>query len=170
MTRKFTPALSLLVFVACNNSASATPALEVTKSVTINAPAPEVWDEVNDFDDLDDWHPAVAEAEIIKGGDDNQPGAQRLLTLGDGGTIKEELLAYDEAGMSFTYNILEGVLPVKNYESTLSVESAGGSKSKVTWTGAFDAKGADDKTATNTISSVYQAGLDNLKRQVETDD
>jgi mxaD protein len=138
--------------------------------VTINAPAPEVWDEVNDFDDLDEWHPAVAEAKIIKGGDDNKVGAQRLLTLGDGGTIKEELLAYDDAGMSYTYKILEGVLPVKNYESTISVESARDSESDVTWTGAFDAKGADDKTATDTIGSVYQAGLDNLKKKVETGD
>jgi len=138
--------------------------------VTINAPAADVWDEVNDFDDLDEWHPAVAEAEIIKGGDDNQPGAQRLLTLGDGGTIKEELLEYDDAGTSFTYKILEGVLPVKNYESTVMVEAAGANKSKATWTGSFDAKGADDQTATETIDGVYGAGLDNLKKEVEMDD
>ena len=34
----------------------------------------------------------------------------RLLTLGDGGTIKEELMAYDDAGMNYTYKILGGVL------------------------------------------------------------
>ena len=168
MARKLVPTLIILT-AAYGASINAAQALEVTKSVTIKAPAADVWDEVNDFDDLDGWHPAVAETEITKG-ENNQPGAQRLLTLGDGGTINEELLEYDDAGMSFTYKILKGVLPVKNYESTVMVEAAGANKSKATWTGTFDARGADDKTATETMAGVYQAGLDNVKKELEMND
>jgi mxaD protein len=69
-----------------------------------------VSDEINDFDDLNEWRSVVAGPETTKRGDDNRPGAVRLLTLGDGGTIKEELMAYDDAGMSYTYKILGGVL------------------------------------------------------------
>lgn len=64
MLRNVAPILSAaLVF----GTIEAAQALEVSKRVTVNAPAEEVWDEINDFDDLDE-HPAVAEAEIIKGG------------------------------------------------------------------------------------------------------
>lgn len=168
MVRKIVPAL-LVSLATYGGSIGAAQALEVTKSVTINAPADEVWDEINDFDDFDDWHPAVEESEITDG-DDKEIGAVRLVTLGDGGTIEEELTAYDDAGMSFSYKILKGVLPVKNYKSTVSVAAAGANKSKVTWTGSFQAKGADDQTATETITGVYQASLDNLKKEVEMDD
>jgi len=168
MVSKIVPAL-LILLLAYGSSIGAAQALDVTRSVTIKAPAEDVWDEVNDFDDLDGWHPAIAETEITKG-ENNQPDAQRLLTLGDGGTINEELLEYDDAGMSFTYKILKGVLPVKNYESTVMVEAAGANKSKATWTGTFDARGADDKTATETMAGVYQAGLDNVKKELEMND
>jgi mxaD protein len=69
-----------------------------------------VSDDINDFDDLNEWRSVVAGPEMIKRGEYNRSGAVRLLTLGDGGTIKEELMAYDDAGMSYTYKILGGVL------------------------------------------------------------
>ncbi|HVV96765.1 MAG TPA: hypothetical protein VHC92_06460 [Rhodanobacteraceae bacterium] len=45
----------------------------------------------------------------------------------------------------------------------------------MTWSGEFKRKdtsekpaaGADDETATKTMSGVYQAGLDNLKKMME---
>ena len=157
-------------------SAYAGPAgpLSVTESVEINAPADDVWQSVNDFGDLGAWHPAVASTEITEG-ENNQPGARRLLTLQDGGTIDESLEAYDDEGMSFTYVINEGVLPVSDYRSTITVTSTGDDTSTVTWRGDFKRKsmdenppeGEDDKTATDTMTAVYRAGLDNLKQQME---
>ena len=138
--------------------------LAVTKTAQINAPAAAVWAKVKDFNALNSWHPAVAKDEITEG-KNNQVGAIRLLTLGDGGTIKESLLAWDNAGMSLTYNILEGVLPVSDYVSTLKVEALSDTSSKITWTGSFNAGGgADDQASTDAISGVYQGGLDNLNK------
>lgn len=140
--------------------------LSVTKSITINSPAELVWAKIKDFNGLNTWHPAVATDELIEG-ENNQPGAVRLLTLGDGGTIKEKLGAWDDAGMSYSYAILEGVLPVSNYESTLSVRALSDTSSDVTWTGSFNAGGGkDDKTAFDTISGVYEAGLENLAKMM----
>ena len=140
--------------------------LSVTKSITIDSPSELVWAKIKDFNALNSWHPAVVSDEIIEG-DNNQPGAVRLLTLGDGGTIKEKLLAWDDAGMSYSYAILEGVLPVSNYESTLSVRALSDTSSDVTWTGSFNAGGGkDDKTAFDTISGVYEAGLENLAKMM----
>ena len=164
----------MLSVLACGYAAAEAPRLSVTKTASIDAPAAKVWDAVKDFNALNSWHPAVATDEIVEG-KNNTVGAVRLLTLKGGGTIKEKLLAFDAAGRSFKYAILEGVLPVSDYTSTFSVKSAGKNRSSVTWTGHFKRKNVgdnpadneNDKTARDTIGGVYQGGLDNLKKVVE---
>ncbi|MEQ8798049.1 MAG: SRPBCC family protein [Salinisphaeraceae bacterium] len=153
-------AAGTLMLGACSAGDSS---LSASQSATINAPAADVWETIGDFGDLDGWHPAVESTEITTG-TNNEPGAQRLLTLGgDGGTVTEELQAYDADGMSYTYTIVEGVLPVADYQATITVMPAGDNSSNVSWSGTFNAAGADDATATETINGVYKAGLDNLK-------
>jgi mxaD protein len=160
--------------LASGYAVAAAPKLHVTQSVEINAPAHKVWKAVESFDSLNTWHPAVAKDEIVEGTNDTA-GAVRLLTLKDGGTIKEKLLAFEPKAHKFRYQILEGVLPVSDYTSTVTVTSAGKGKSTVTWTGHFRRKdtgdspadNANDKTATDTITSVYQGGLQNLKKMME---
>jgi len=66
----------------------------------------------------------LASDEIVEG-TNNTVGAVRLLTLKGGGTIKEKLLAYDDAGHSFKYSILEGAVPFSHYTSTFIVKSLG---------------------------------------------
>jgi len=159
-------------------AAEAAPAaqqLQVSKSVTIEAPIATVWAKVKDFNALNGWLPAVAKDEIVEG-NNNEVGAVRLLTLGDGGTIKEKLLAYDEAAHSFQYSILEGVLPVSDYVSTLALTADGETKTTVTWSSTFQrkdtsatpAEGATDQVATDAVNGVYDAGLGNLKTVLET--
>jgi mxaD protein len=150
------------------------PQLNVTKTITINAPADNVWNAVKDFDSLNTWHPAVEKDEIVEG-KNNRVGAVRLLTLKGGGTIRERLLRFNRAKRSFAYEIVEGVLPVSDYRSRLVVSSAGDDASTVTWSGRFKRKNTganpadneNDKTAVDTISGVYQGGLDNLKKMLE---
>jgi mxaD protein len=132
-----------------------------------------VWNLVKDFNGLNNWHPAVAKDDIVEG-TNNTAGAVRLLSLKGGGTIKEKLLAFDATGHSFRYAIVEGALPVSGYTSRLSVKSAG-DKSTVTWSGKFKRKNTgdnpgdseNDKTAVDTVTGVYQSGLDNLKKMAE---
>lgn len=160
--------MALGLAVAAGGSFAAVPVLKASESVVIKAPVATVWDRVKSFDGLANWHPAVAADEIV-GGSNDQPGAVRQLTLKDGGTIKEKLLEFSDSGHRFRYTILEGVLPVSAYTSTLVVTAAGKGASKVTWSGSFKRKdGSDDKTATSTISGVYRSGLDNLKTLVES--
>ncbi len=173
MKIKSTIAIMLSV-LACGYAAAEAAKLSVTKTASIDAPAAKVWDAVKDFNALNSWHPAVATDEIVEG-KNNVPGAVRLLTLKGGGTIKEKLLSFNSAGRSFKYAIVEGVLPVSDYSSTVTVKSAGHNKSTVTWRGHFKRKNLgdnpgdkeNDKTATDTISGVYQGGLDNLKKMFE---
>jgi mxaD protein len=163
-----------LSLLACSYAWAGAPRLTTSKTVDIDASAAKVWRAARDFNGLNTWHPAVATDEIVEG-TNNTVGAVRLLTLKGGGTIKEKLLKFDPSRRSFKYTILEGVLPVSDYTSTLVVKSRGKGKSSVTWSGWFKRKNVgdnpgdneNDKTAVDTIGGVYQGGLDNLKKMVE---
>ena len=142
--------------------------LNVKKSVTINAPADKVWEKISDFGDMGAWHPAVAKTEIVEG-TNNVKGAKRVLTLQDGGKINETLTAYNPKKRAMAYMITESVLPVDAYKAIISVRIAEKGQSVVTWGADFKAKaGADDKTAKDTISGVFDGGLGNLKKLLET--
>ena len=154
---------------------AAAPVLKVSKSVVIHATPDAVWAKAKDFGALNTWHPAVAKDEIVAG-TDNQPGAERQLTLGDGGKVHEKLIAFNDKGHKFKYVIVDGVLPVTSYTSTFRVVAAGKGSARVIWSGTFKRKDtgpkpaddANDATATKVISGVYQTGLDNLKKVGET--
>lgn len=154
--------------VALLGGCSQPGSLSATETVTVAAPANEVWAVVGNFGNLGAWHPAVASTEIVAG-TNNEPGAKRLLTLGGGGgTVTEQLKEYDQAGKSYTYVILGGVLPVVNYRATIDVEPVDDSSSKVTWTGTFDpAEGSKPEDVQKAISGVYAAGLANLPKKMQ---
>jgi mxaD protein len=180
MKKIIMPMLTLLLALPLTSLGAKTqkpvklPNLTVTQTIEIKAPPEAVWSRISDFNGLNTWHPAVAKSEILSG-TNNKKGAIRLLTLQDGGTIKEKLLRYNSQGMSFKYSIIEGVLPVSHYISTIRVKPGKDGGSVVEWYGKFQRKsplayppaGEDDATATNTITAVYKAGLENLKKLTE---
>ena len=157
---------SLLVATLIGGFSMATFAAEslyVTKSVELNQPADVVWSKVSNFGDLGAWHPAVAKTEIVSG-QNNHVGAKRELTLKDGGKIHETLTAYNPKAKTYTYKINDGVLPVNDYVSNVSVHSNGDGKSVVVWESHFLPKApADEKAASDTIKGVYDGGLNQLK-------
>jgi mxaD protein len=169
--------LSALVFslaVPYLASAKGAKVLKVSETVEIKATQVAIWEKAGNFGDLGAWHPAVKTTEIVSG-ENGKVGAVRLLTLQDGGTVKETLLSFDPKKMRYSYNIVESVLPVSDYTSSLTVGKAKKDLCKVTWSGEFKRKdvsenpapGQDDTTATKTMSAVYRAGLDNLKTVLE---
>ncbi|MBC6444156.1 MAG: SRPBCC family protein [Alphaproteobacteria bacterium GM202ARS2] len=132
--------------------------LNVTRDVVVNETPEEVWRVIGTYSDMS-WHPAVHSTQMS--------GARtptRMLILGDGSIVREELIDNVD-GQSFTYKILSGPLPVVNYVSTVSVESVGRNKSRVTWTSTFDPPPNVSKSdSQKAIIGVYEAGLDNLKK------
>jgi mxaD protein len=147
--------------------------LRVVKSVEIQAPVDKVWAAVKDFDALNKWHPAFTRDEIVKGSN-NQPGAVRQLTVKDGPTFTEELLAFDETTHSYRYRIIESPLPIQNYVAHVSVRPGRNGGTRVTWSGTFKRKNpADnppeaesDEGVVRFVSGVYETGLGNLKKML----
>ena len=149
--------------------------LVVAEMIEINAKPADVWKLVKRFDGLKDWHPAFAKTDIIKG-KDGELGAVRALTVKDGPTFTEELVALNDAGMAFTYNIIESPLPIDRYLSSMTVKPNSSGGSTVTWIGTFVrknprdnlAEGESDAGAVKFITGAYAGGLQNLKKVLET--
>jgi hypothetical protein len=171
--KRFTIALfGLLVSYAA--LAENRPLLVVSEIISIKAPPEKVWNFVKPFDSVPRWHPAFAKAEIVSGSD-GKVGVVRALTFKDGPTFTEELLALNEQSMAFTYNVVEGPLPIDRYVSTMSVKSDSQGGSIVTWVGVFSRKSPrdqvpdaeNDAAVVGLITGAYQAGLQNLKKLME---
>lgn len=152
-----------------SNEALAAKLLKAQESIEVNAKASEVWERISDFASLDAWHPAVVYTEIVDG-ENNQKGAVRVLTLQDGGTVKEKLESYAPDKQKYSYSILEGVLPVSAYQSYIVVKPVTGSMSRVIWHGRFRSEGVSDDEAMSAISAVYRDGLENLKKLAEAEE
>ena len=146
---------------------------KVVETIKIAAPASAVWARITTYDALKDWHPAVATSPADQG---NKEGSVREVTLKGGGTLVETLERYDDAAMRYSYRIKDGsALPVTNYTSTISV-SGDATSAVVEWRGAFyrgypnndPPPDKNDEAAVKAVTGVYQSGLANLKKLVET--
>lgn len=151
-----------LVALAATIALFATPALahdaKVEKTVPLQAAA--VWTAIGTFCDIQAWHPAVEKCtwNSVKGRE------TRTLALKGGGEIVERLASWDREGMSYTYTIQSGPLPVRNYRSTISVKpTKDGTGAVITWVGDFKpAKGSTKAQAVEAITGVYRAGVDGV--------
>src|SRR3981189_2788560 len=114
--KKILLTMAVLAVTAAGGAAlaDAPKTLKVVKTVNIQAPVDKVWNTVKDFDSLNKWHPGFAKDEIVKG-DDNKPGTVRKLTIKDGPSFTEELLAFDDGTHSYRCRIIESTLPLAAY-------------------------------------------------------
>ncbi|MHC2578597.1 SRPBCC family protein [Bradyrhizobium diazoefficiens] len=149
---------------------------KVRESIEINAAPAKVWAVIGNFQDMS-WLPPVTKTEGEKG---NEIGATRRLTLTGGATVDEELYKFDAAAMTYSYRITAvdvKVLPVTNYSSTLTVTpSADGKGATLEWAGAFyrgfpnndPPPELSDEAAKTAVSGLYKAGLEALKKKIES--
>lgn len=111
----------------------------VHHNALIEADADRVWSVLQRFGDIATWHPAIAESRVEGQLLDGMPGCVRVLHLAEGGTLRERLLAVDQANRSLTYRFDEAPLPVEEYHLTVAVlpvtEEA---RSFLRWSARFD--------------------------------
>jgi hypothetical protein len=153
---------ALVAFVALVASSSSAFALDVNKHIAAPAQLLVVWSTISEFCSIKDWHPAIADCKESKEGSDTF----RVLTLKDnGGTIKEKLTGSDDT--SYSYEIVESPLPVKNYSAKLWVEpdDRDPARTVIHWDATFDANGKSDDEATKVISDIFMAGLKSIKQK-----
>jgi mxaD protein len=175
---------ALLMFASVVNAHGPVRA-KMTATLEVDAPAAKVWDLIKNYDDLS-WLPPV---KSVKGDGTNAKGAIRVLTLANGGTITEELKAYDAAKFTYKYKITEmsnigtikhagqdeniPVLPVGNYAAELSVTDKGG-KAEVEWVATYyrayvnnnPPAELNEEAADKAVNDVLTHGLTNISKLI----
>ena len=162
-----------LILISFNAFAHGPTPQKVEKSIIINASPDKVWAIVKDFGGFQKWQPLITESKVEKKGEDTI----RALTLKSGGKVVERLKSIDEAAMKLKYEIVEGAVPVADYNSFIVVaKGSNPNESSVTWVGRFYRvyklnppipAGQDDETALKAVTEMYDAGLPALKKLAE---
>lgn len=154
--------LKLAVAAAAVLALGITSAFALTVQKRREAPGTpaEIWEIVGTFCAIESWHPAVAECEETEEDD----VVYRTLTLKDGAKIKEKLTGTD--GTSYSYEIVEGPLPVKNYKSKFRIEADDEEdRIAIYWKSEFDAAdGADEKDVKRTVTGILNDGVTGVKK------
>lgn len=128
--------------------------------IDLNADIEMVWQLIGGFDSLPDWLPFIPQSALSEG------GRVRTLKSVAGETIIERLLDFNEAERSYSYTILQGPAPVRDYQSTLRVlPRAEGVR--VEWFGSFTPDGISDADASALFTGIYVDGLAALKQKLE---
>jgi hypothetical protein len=133
---------------------------KVSMSTDIGVSAEQLWDSIGGFHSISDWHPAIEKCEIEEDGN----VTLRRLSLAGGGELVERLEKSDDDSRSYSYSIISGPLPIKNYTSTLRVIEGEDGKATVEWSSEFDSAGAPESDVMKIVEGIYSAGFDNLKK------
>lgn len=132
----------------------------VSEEITVHAAPEKVWELAGDPGRIADWLPALTSSRL--------DGDQRHCTLQEGGELNERIIARSDAERSYTYEIVDGPLPVTSYRSTLSV-SGHEDHAHVTWAADFEAQEPSaDSELEDTLGGMYQQGLAALRDKVES--
>lgn len=137
------------------------PAGQVTVEDDISRPLASVWEKVEAFCDIADWHPLIAHSSR-----ETEPGPEggivRTLTTRDGGVIREELLACDTTTRSVRYAIITSPFPVTFYRAKIQViENRTPGSCRIHWTAEFEPQDQKDSDRLRALfrDDVFKAGI-----------
>ena|SRR5437016_4099222 len=130
-------------------------------SDVIDAPIEKVWEVMRDYNDMPSYHPGIKKSVIENDLPGDQVGCVRRLTLSDGGFVREVLLCLDDRNYVFTYEIIEGTLPVRGYVAGVRLHRIiEGNRTFGEWWADFEVVGADrDAMIAQIGNNVFAAGF-----------
>ena len=151
---------------------------KVVQEIEINANTNKVWEIIENFCSIKDWHPGIIECNADNG---SEIKSVRTIKLENGEEINEILFKHDPEGKRIQYGmqelnegrIIKG-LPIATHGSTISITEDNG-KSKVQWKGAFyrsfpgqqPPPELTDAACIKAVTNLYRTGLENLKKIAE---
>jgi len=123
--------------------------------VRIHRPAADVWALAGDAARLHEWFPGITSCQV--------DGNQRIIVLGSGMAMPEEILVDDPVQRRFQYRITAPIF--KHHRGTIDVIDLGDDSCLVVYSTE-----ADPRTMALTIAGGTAEALDELKRQMESPD
>jgi hypothetical protein len=129
-------------------------------SHVIDAGIERVWGIMRDFNDMPSYHPGIKKSIIEGEGPSDRVGCVRRLTLGEG-FVRERLLCLDDENYVFTYEIIEGTLPVRDYVAGVRLQRiTDGNRTFAEWWADFEVVGVDrDAMIAQIGNHVFAAGF-----------
>lgn len=124
----------------------------IRHEVRIHRPAAEVWGLVGDPARLHEWFPGITSCQV--------EGNQRVIVLGSGIPMPEEILVNDPVQRRFQYRITTPIF--QHHRGTIDVIDLGDDTCLVVY-----GTDADPRTMALTIGGGTAGALDELKRQME---
>jgi len=117
-------------------------------SHVIDAPIEQVWKIMRDFNDMPSYHPGIKKS-VIEG------------DLPREGFVRERLLCLDDGNYVFTYEIIEGTLPVRDYVAGVRLHRVTDrNRTFAEWWADFEVVGADrDAMIAQIGNNVFAAGF-----------
>ena len=137
--------------------------MKVYRSVVLDAPLADVWTVVRPFDGVAAWNPGVVAARM-ESGSPTAVGSIRHLDIADGSIFRETLLAHSDLDHFYSYDIVEGPLPCRNYLSTHRfLPITDGGRTLGIWEGRFDCAPEHEAELETVLGDgIYLAGMHGL--------
>lgn len=127
------------------------------------APVATVWRHFADFGDLRGWAPGTPR--VTLDGDARTVGTVRLVEAEGQPAIRERLVAYDEAGKTFSYEMLgDTPFPFERYLATVRLTDRGGGRTGIAWSSTFEPRGMPEPGVVELIGNIYRMFVGNLKK------
>jgi hypothetical protein len=120
--------------------------------IRIHRSAADVWARVRDAAGLHTWFPGITSCQV--------DGMNRVIVLGSGMPMPEEILVIDDVQRRFQYRITAPIF--QHHRGTIDVIDLGDDTSLVVYSTE-----ADPRTMALTIAGGTAGALDELKRQME---
>jgi hypothetical protein len=124
----------------------------IRHEIRIHRGAADVWERVRDASGLHTWFPGITSCQV--------EGMNRVIVLGSGMPMPEEILVIDDVQRRFQYRITAPIF--KHHRGTIDVIDLGDNTSLVVYSTE-----ADPRTMALTIAGGTAGALDELKRQME---
>ena len=137
--------------------------MKVFRSMVLDASVARVWAAVRAFDAVVDWNPGVVAARM-ESGSPTGVGSVRHLDIADGTVFRETLLAHSDLEHFYTYDIVEGPLPCRNYISTHRfIPITEGDRTLGIWRAEFECSRDDEAELDEIVGDrIYVAGMKGL--------
>lgn len=129
--------------------------MQVSESRIIAATPDAVWQIGGDTANVAAWVPAIAAS--------HQRGDTRYLTFADGGgEATERIIDHDALRRRYTYEYIDGPLPLQSYRSSFAVADHPDG-AEVTWSAQFRAVEPDaEPDLAAAIGDIYRSALEEL--------
>jgi hypothetical protein len=125
----------------------------------LGAPIERVWACFADFGDLSAWAPGRSRVPV----DGRGVGAVRTVPSDGGPPVRERLEAYDAAGRTFSYAMLESPFPFTDYVATVRLHDLGGGRTSIDWSSTFEPRGAEPADVAAMLEGLYRMFVARLK-------